>query len=85
MNDNIYEYLRNEGFEREDWGYYKLNDKSDYIEDVIAEWARQNSTAYDMLSDLVFDSPAVEITCISLACADECGGVYSYLFTIICD
>jgi hypothetical protein len=85
MSNNIYDYLVDEGFEREDGNYYLYNDENEYIKDSIVEWATFNSTAYDIMSENVFNSPGLDITCISLACVDECGGVYSYLFTIICD
>jgi hypothetical protein len=85
MNNDIFEYLMDEGFEREDGNYYLYNDKDEDIKDRIAEWATFNSTAYAIESETVFDSPGLDITCISLACADECGGVYSYLFTVIYD
>jgi hypothetical protein len=84
MDINVYDYLYDKGFEKEDGSYLPHNDKKEAIEDIITTWANQNSTAYDITSELVCILDGHEVSCISLACADECGGVYSYLFTV-CD
>lgn len=79
------EFLKQEGFIDKEGNFNHYNEQEIEFGEALIIWADKNGLAYDIDSNHVFDSIALDIYCYSFAYWDDrYEEIHANLFTVYC-